>query len=79
MASYLPKDEQSVIDEDELQRQLEEELANMNYEPDPDDLIERQSNYSIFNQSQAGFNPGVTLDKAGNMDEYLESLLSKER
>ena len=49
MASYLPKDEQSVIDEDELQRQLEEELANMNYEPDPDDLIERQSNYSIFN------------------------------
>ncbi len=67
---------QSVIDEDEMQRQLEEELANMNYEPDENDLMERQSNYSIFNQSQTGFN---TLDKNGNVDDYLESILNKER
>lgn len=34
MASYPNKDDlQSYIDEDELQRQLEEELANMHYDP----------------------------------------------
>jgi len=32
-----------------MQRQLEEELANMKYEPDEDDLIEKESNYSYFN------------------------------
>jgi hypothetical protein len=46
------EEQQSVIDEEELARQLEEELANMAYEPgDDDDRLERQSNYSIFNQS----------------------------
>ncbi|CDW74934.1 adenylate cyclase [Stylonychia lemnae] len=61
--------EQSVIDEDELQRQLEEELANMNYQPDPDDLLERQSNYSIFNQSTTNFN---AIDASmNNVDDYF--------
>jgi hypothetical protein len=41
--------EQSVIDEDELNRHIDEELARMEYVPDPDDLLERESNYSIFN------------------------------
>jgi hypothetical protein len=45
MASYERPtdiiDQQSVIDEDELQRQLEEELANMQYIPDENDLLER--------------------------------------
>eukprot|EP00347_Sterkiella_histriomuscorum_P018508 403345246 len=76
-------DQQSVIDEDELQRQLEEELANMEYQPDPDDLMERQSNYSIFNQSQSNFNhngAGATLEQSmNNMDDYVEQMLQKER
>ena len=45
---------------------------------DDDDYLEKSSTYSIFNQSQANFNTvgGLTED---NMDEYLESLLQKER
>jgi hypothetical protein len=49
----------------------------MDYKPDPDELLERQSNYSIFNQSQHNFN--ATIDKSSNMDDYLENLLQKER
>jgi len=76
MSSNLHEVEQSVIDEDELQRQLEEELANMDYEPHGDDLLERQSNYSIFNQSQTNFH---ALDSSHNMDDYVEKLIQKER
>lgn len=32
-----PNKAYSVIDEEEMARQLEEELANMDYQPDPDD------------------------------------------
>ena len=50
MASQFKKEvEASEIDDDELNRQLEEELANMNYDPDQDDILEKESNYSIFN------------------------------
>lgn len=61
-----------------MQKQLDEEMARLGLDDD-DDFYEKSSNYSIFNQSQANFNingPGLTED---NMDEYLESLLQKER
>ena len=48
----------------------------MDYVPD-DDMLERQSTYSVFNRSQAGFN--TIGDKEGNMDDYVERLLQKER
>jgi len=61
-----------------LQKQLDEEMARLGV--DDDDYLEKSSTYSIFNQSQANFNTvggaGLTED---NMDEYLESLLQKER
>ena len=68
--------EPSEIDDEELQRQLEEELANMKYEPDEDDRMERESNYSIFNQSQAHFNK---IDESQNIDDYIEEMLKKQR
>jgi len=52
----------------------------MEYEPDgADDILERQSNYSIFNRSQVGFNTIDMQNKENNMDDYVERLLQKER
>lgn len=74
---------ESEIDEDELQRQLEEEMAKLNYQPGQDDEFEKSSTYSMFNSSMANFNPSgggfgvserpkLTED---DMDIYLERLL----
>lgn len=52
----------------------------MEYEPDgADDILEGQSNYSIFNRSQVGFNTIDMQNKENNMDDYVERLLQKER
>lgn len=84
-SNYNGIEDPSEIDEDELQRQLEEELAKIHN--DGNDDFEKSSTYSIFNQSHtSGFNfnsstnnnnrPKLTED---NMDDYLEKLLQKER
>jgi len=58
-------DEPSEIDEAELERRMEEELANYRYVPDENDL-ETQSVYSI-------------QSARGNLDDYLEKMLERER
>jgi hypothetical protein len=67
--------EPSEIDEMEIQKRLEEELANMpDYVPDENDKYETQSNYSIFNSSQANFNK---IDGSQNIDDYIEILCKR--
>mgnify|MGYP007026488527 CR=1 FL=1 len=46
----------------------------MKYEPDQDDRMERESNYSIFTTSQANFN---RLEESQNIDDYLEDLMKR--
>lgn len=77
--------QESEIDDDELQRQMEEEMAKLQHGGGDDDEFEKSSTYSMFNSSLANFNPSASVAKGGvkltedNMDAYVENLLQKER
>jgi len=49
--------EPSEIDEEELNRQMELELARIAQAGDDGEDFEKSSSYSIFNQSLSNFNP----------------------